>query len=106
MLLSSHILLAVQAHFVFAQALIPPPPTDQTGVNAALIAIARRGAALIGGAITIYLVYHGLAYLGSDDTTRGAHVKRMFTVLAISAIIVLAAVTIAPQFTTAILTGQ
>jgi hypothetical protein len=88
-----------------AAAFVEAPIADQTGISAALVALARIGAGFLGGVLTLYLVIQGFQYMASDESTRGAHLKRGLGALLGGAILVLVATTLAPQLVNAIVTG-
>jgi hypothetical protein len=88
-----------------ASLLIEQPGTDQTGIGLALTGLARMGAGLLVGVLTLFLVVEGYRYMTTDETMRGVHLKRALAALLGGAILVIAAVTLAPQIITTIGTG-
>ena len=82
------------------------PVADQTGISTALIALARIGVGFLAGVLTLFLVVQGYQYMTTDESTRGHYLKRSISALFGGAILVLFAVTLAPQLVTAITTGS
>src|SRR5689334_13619590 len=89
-----------------ASVLAEQPITDSTGVSSALIALARIGVGILAGFLTAFLVVCGYQYMTTDESTRGSHLKRGLGALLGGAILVLVAVTLAPQLVNAIVTGS
>ena len=89
-----------------AAVLVPPPAADQTGVNAAMIGLARIGAGFLAGVLTLFLVISGYQYMTTDEAQRGMHAKKAIGALLGGAVLVLVATTMAPQVVNAIVTGQ
>ena len=96
--------LAVLANL--AATLVPQPPADQTGVNGALLGLARIGVGFLAGVLTLFLVVQGYEYMSTDEGTRGTHLKKAISALLGGAILVLVAETMAPQVVNAIVTGR
>ena len=100
------LLQRLRAGFPLASLLIQQPGTDQTGISLALMGLARMGAGLLVGVLTLFLVVEGYRYMTTDETMRGVHLKRALAALLGGAILVIAAVTLAPQIITVIGTGK
>src|SRR5262249_35648590 len=101
-----HLLLIAQEVFSLPLASMTSfliPFADQTGINGAMLGIARLLAGFLGGTLAVVLAVEGYQYMFSDSASRGLHLKRMFAAILGGAILVLLAATIAPQITTAIL---
>ena len=89
-----------------ASLLIEQPGTDQTGIGLALTGLARLCVGLLVGVLTLFLVVEGYRYMATDETMRGVHLKRAIGALLGGAILIIAAVTLAPQIITTIATGN
>src|SRR6266550_693325 len=89
-----------------ASLLIEQPGTDQTGISLALTGLARLCVGLLVGVLTLFLVVEGYRYMATDETMRGVHLKRALAALLGGAILIIAAVTLAPQIITTITTGN
>ncbi len=89
-----------------ASVLIEQPGTDQTGISLALTGLARMCVGLLVGVLTLFLVVEGYRYMATDETMRGVHLKRALSALLGGAILIIAAVTLAPQLITTIATGK
>jgi hypothetical protein len=82
------------------------PPTDQTGISDAFNNLARMAAGLIIGIYALILVAEGYQYITSDETTRGIHLKRSLGRILGGGILVIFAVTVAPQILNMMLFGS
>src|SRR6266567_1639167 len=89
-----------------ARVLIKQPGADQTGISLALTGLARMAVGLLVGVLTLFLVVEGYRYMATDETMRGVHLKRALGALLGGAILIIAAVTLAPQLITTISTGS
>ena len=89
-----------------ARVLIKQPGADQTGISLALTGLARMAVGLLVGVLTLFLVVEGYRYMATDETMRGVHLKRALAALLGGAILIIAAVTLAPQLITTISTGS
>src|SRR2546421_7479403 len=89
-----------------ASLLIEQPGADQTGISLALTGLARMAVGLLVGVLTLFLVVEGYRYMATDETMRGVHLKRALAALLGGAILIIAAVTLAPQIITTITTGN
>jgi hypothetical protein len=81
---------------------LPATPTDPTGVNAAMLELARLAAGFIGGTLAVVLVMEGYQYMFSDSASRGVHLKRAIAIIIGGAILVILGVTIAQPIVSAI----
>ena len=86
--------------------MIEQPGTDQTGISLALTGLARLSLGLLVRFLTLFLVVEGYRYMATDETMRGVHLKRALGALLGGAILIIAAVTLAPQIITTIATGN
>lgn len=99
--------LVGQTHTLLSSiATVADQPVDQTGISSALIAIARIGVSFLVGILTLLLVVYGYQYMTADESVRGSHLKRGISTLLGGAVLVVFAVTLAPQLVTAIVTGS
>ena len=89
-----------------ASILIEQPTADQTGISSALTGLARMCVGVLVGVLTLFLVVEGYRYMSTHETTRGVHLKRALAALLGGAIIIIAAVTLAPEIITTIWTGN